>query len=461
MSQILLKAASGGTDICSVTMDHRPLNGAVGDDQASVLLAAVEQQLTRYFASISRQVEAIKVTNAEALAHQQAVNNEYQEALRAALEDRLSAFADYQHQRLSAIETQMASATAPAQPAAEPAVSHEALTNLTQQFTSKIDATERQLVDRLLQLEARVKEEQGTRIAQIESSVGRIGAGFDESVGAMSQRVLALDTALHGLSLRVDEIAQHAGQGGSADLDELRTQAAAAAGDAAGARADVARIAAAITQQFDQLSSRLAQLESHTGGTIDAEAAIHVERLDELERQVLRLSSGMVPGAAAASPTIVSAPADLGLGSVLGEAIASTTPIFAAPAATPAIAEQPVTPVAAANEPTPPIQPHPEPAAAAVAAPTPSTPSFMLDPDVWGSDSPEPAAPTGQVPAFSIDRAPSTLPAAAPTAAPMPLTRTVTAPPPMTLVPKLPSSRTVDAGARLDDELARHLAQQP
>lgn len=435
-------------------MDHRPLNGALGDDQASVLLAAVEQQLTRYFASISRQVEAIKVTNAEALAHQQSVNNEYQEALRAALEDRLTAFADYQHQRLSAIEEQITSGAAQATQAnTAPAVDHEALTNLSQQFMSKLDGTERQLVDRLLQLEARVKEEQGTRIAHIESTVGRIGAGFDESVGAMSQRVLSLDTKLHELTLRVDEIAQHAGQGGVADLDALRAQAAAAASEAASARAELARIAATITRQFDHHASILAELEARSGGTVDADSAIQVERLDELERQVLRLSSGMVPGAVAAAPKIVAAPADLGLSTSLSETIASTTPIVTAPNSTdhPAVA-----PAFAHTAP-------PEPPAP-VAAPVATTPSFMLDPDVWGSDATEAAPAAGQVPTLAAAQAPAPAPApAAPlaSAAPMPLTRTMTAPPPMSLVPKLPSTRTVDAGGRSDDELVRQLTQQP
>ncbi len=430
-------------------MDHRPLNGALGDDQASVLLAAVEQQLTRYFASISRQVEAIKVTNAEALAHQQSVNNEYQEALRAALEDRLTAFADYQHQRLTAIEEQVTSGAGQvARPATEPAVDQEALTNLSQQFMSKIDATERQLVDRLLQLEARVKEEQGTRIAHIESTVGRIGAGFDESVGAMSQRVLSLDTKLHELALRVDGIAQHAGQGGAADLDALKAQAAAAASEAASARAELARIAATITKQFDHHAGRLTELEARSGVEVDADAAIQVERLDELERQVLRLSSGMVPGAVAAAPTIVAAPADLGLSTSLSETIAATSPIVASPnvadhaAAAPAFAHT-----------APP---------APVAAPAATTPSFMLDPDVWGSDSTEDVSPTGQVPTLGTTAAPAPAPAAPPTAAaPMPLTRTMTAPPPMTLVPRLPSTRTVDAAGRSDDELVRQLTQQP
>jgi hypothetical protein len=468
-------------------MDHRPLNGALGDDQASVLLAAVEQQLTRYFASISRQVEAIKVTNAEALAHQQAVNSEYQEALRSALEERLTAFAQYQHERLSAIEGQLTSGGGSPLSAAQPAIDPEALSGLSQQFLSKVDATERQLVDRLLQLETRITEEQGTRIAHIESTVGRIGAGFDDSVGAMSQRVLALDTKLQDLALRVDELAQHVAKGGSADIDTLRAQAAAAANDAAIARTELERIAGTVTRQFDQHASRLAELESRAVAELDVDAAVQSERLDELERQMLRLSSSPGSGAGtgtAAPATIITAPADLGLAATLGATIASTAPVVAAPAQPAAAADVPAaaatapTLVPEAFEPAMPVLPPREPVAAPVApvvaaeapAPAPTTPSFMLDPDIWGTDSLVPevgqAAPAAYDPFAAFAPAASPAPEAAPVASPAaataaPLTRTVTAPPPMTLVPKLPSSRTVDSSDRIGDELARLLAQQP
>jgi hypothetical protein len=100
----------------------------------------------------------------------------------------------------------------------------------------------------------------------------------------------------------------------------------------------------------------------------------------------------------------------------------------------------------------------------------------MLDPDVWGTESlvPEvgqaapatPAAPAADDPfaAFAPAVAPSseTASVASPAGvASAPLTRTVTAPPPMTLMPKLPSSRTVESSDRIGDELARLLAQQP
>jgi hypothetical protein len=475
-------------------MDHRPLNGALGDDQASVLLAAVEQQLTRYFASISRQVEAIKVTNAEALAHQQAVNGEYQEALRSALEERLTAFAQYQHDRLSAIEGQLTSGGGSPLSAAQPALDPEALSGLSQQFLSKVDATERQLVDRLLQLEARITEEQGTRIAHIESTVGRIGAGFDDSVGAMSQRVLALDTKLQDLALRVDELAQHVAKGGSADIDTLRAQAAAAANDAAIARTELERIAGTVTRQFDQHATRLAELESRAVAELDVDAAVQTERLDELERQMLRLSGsiGSSTSAGSAAPaTIIAAPADLGLAAALGATIAATAPVVAAPAQPEVAAPAAYTPAPAAPAPEPvesalPTLPPREPVAATVAAevapaapapaPAPATPSFMLDPDVWGTDSLVPevvqAAPATSAAPFADDPFAAFAPAAAPVpetatvaspaaAEAAPLTRTMTAPPPMTLMPKLPSSRTVDSSDRIGDELARLLAQQP
>jgi hypothetical protein len=82
------------------------------------------------------------------------------------------------------------------------------------------------------------------------------------------------------------------------------------------------------------------------------------------------------------------------------------------------------------------------------------------------------AAPATSAAPFADDPFAAFAPAAAPVpetatvvspaaAEAAPLTRTMTAPPPMTLMPKLPSSRTVDSSDRIGDELARLLAQQP
>lgn len=374
------------------------------DERTSTLLTAVEQQLTRYFASISRQVDTQKAATTESLDEQRRANEEYQEALRAALEDRLTSFAQHQHDRLVAVEEQIDEL------AAHPAAATD--TAAAAAMLSRLDATERQLVDRLVDLEHRINDEQGRRIAELEAVVGRIGSGFDEAISALSQRLMDLDDRVADLTLRTDGLSGMSGTVSAAEIESLRGLASAAASDSAMMRFELDRLTSTATKHFDHQAARLAEIEQTLHENRDVAAAVQLDRLDEVERQLIALD-----------PTMG---ARLGVGSA---------PVATGPAAT----EFPPEPIIAPATIAPPIS-LPDPitlpdpiAAASTFAPEPSfapEPTFAPAPAFTAEAVP---APTNDPLGTGVDR---TAEMARPT-----LTRRMAAPPPMTLVPRLPSAR--------------------
>lgn len=403
--QFLLKIAPGRAENRPVTVDDRTMNGAL-DEHTSALLSAVEQQLTRYFASISRQVDAQKVATAESLEAQRQANEEYQEALRAALEDRLTAFAQHQHERLVAMEDQVDDLGA--RPAATEAAD-------TSGLLSRLDATERQLVDRLVELEQRINDEQGRRIAELEAVVGRVGAGFDEALAALSQRLLDLDNRVADLTLRTDDLAATTNTVGTAEIDSLRGMASAAANDSAMMRIELDRLTSTATKHFDHQAARLAEIEQAVHARGDVSAAVQLERLDEVERQLIALDPSM--------------------GARLGAASVPTAgPVTAEYRPEPIIEPVTIAPVINLPEPIFAAEPTfaPEPTFA-------TEPTFVPEPTFTPEPTfaPEPA-PAGDPLDTGVDR---TAEMARPT-----LTRRMAAPPPMTLIPRLPSARPASGG---------------
>ena len=122
------KIVATTTDVCGVTADQisqasapaaaAAANGVDPDALTATILTAVEKQLTRYFASMSRQADAAKHTAettraavderlplVEAAVDAQREGFEaYQLALQGALEERLTEFANHQHWRLVDLE---------------------------------------------------------------------------------------------------------------------------------------------------------------------------------------------------------------------------------------------------------------------------------------------------------------------------------------------------------------------
>lgn len=160
---------------------------------------------------------------------------------------------------------------------------------------AKLDASESRGVDRTLALEARVKDEQGRKMAELEAAVGRNSAGFDEAIIAMSRRVLDVENTLHDTEARITELAARVGTLDESVLDEFREQVDKAMGEATLVRIEMDRLVTTTQERLDRSSVRMSQIEELVSDAVDVSATVQLERLDELERQMILLAPHVPP----------------------------------------------------------------------------------------------------------------------------------------------------------------------
>lgn len=163
------------------------------------------------------------------------------------------------------------------------------LTEHGQAVAQRIEASDNGITDRMLAMEARINEQQGTRIAELEATLGRIGGGFDESMGAMSHRVLELDDKIVAFKGALDALDQRLAGVDQSGLDELKQQMSSAVGEAMLVRIELDRATAETAEKLDKANVRMAEIEGLLGNEMDVNAAVQLERLDELERALAEL----------------------------------------------------------------------------------------------------------------------------------------------------------------------------
>lgn len=410
-----------------MTVDHNPQpagTGPVGaggtsdvERMTATILSAVERQLTKYFTAMSHQAEAARMAAEqrstelraemaqamstamerfpaiESLIESQRVANEhYQQALQAALEERLAEFANHQHWRMNDLEEKVSSLPAGGgtldpemvleirqtvrddmersfatihsrlddinnlnkrqDEQASAIVQHvnDTTTALTMRMDEgdqrlghaieeringvqndlaatldgisdqvnehagtllqKLESSETRATDRLLELEARIKEEQGQKIANVEAAVGRIGSGFDDAMIAVSQRVLELENKLLELDDRLGEMGERLGKVDQDALDEVKAEMSRAVGEAMLVRIELDRVVANVDEKVDKQTIRMSEIEGLLSDQMDVSTAVQLERLDELERQMemldpsqfVRVAGGGAPAPAAIDP---------------------------------------------------------------------------------------------------------------------------------------------------------------
>ena len=156
-------------------------------------------------------------------------------------------------------------------------------------LNQRIDTTEMKTVDRMLAMEERMNEQSGTKIAGLEATIGRIGAGFDDAMGALSQRLSELESRLHEANDRVDEMAAKVAKVDEEALDTVREQLSTAIGEAMLVRIEVDRVVASTDEKLGKYSLRMAEIEAQLADEMDVSTAVQLERLDELERAVAAL----------------------------------------------------------------------------------------------------------------------------------------------------------------------------
>lgn len=156
-------------------------------------------------------------------------------------------------------------------------------------LASRVDFVDNKITDRMLAMEDRVVEQNGTKIAGLEATIGRIGSGFDEAIGALSQRMLELENSLSQVILHTNVLTEQISQVDSKAIESIREQLSAAVGEAMLVRIEIDRVAATTDERLDRAALRMAEIESLLGDEMDVSASVQLERLDELERAISAL----------------------------------------------------------------------------------------------------------------------------------------------------------------------------
>lgn len=164
------------------------------------------------------------------------------------------------------------------------------LAEQTATMLQRVDFTEHKVTDRMLAMEERVNEQNGTKIAQLEATVGRIGAGFDDAMAALSQRMLELENRLYDVFDRVNELTARISTVDDKAMSAMKEQLSAAVGEAMLVRIEVDRVVASTDEKIGKASLRMAEIEALLADEMDVSASVQLERLEELERALTALN---------------------------------------------------------------------------------------------------------------------------------------------------------------------------
>lgn len=159
-----------------------------------------------------------------------------------------------------------------------------------QSVSSKVNDAEDRFNNRLLAAESRVKEDAGTKIAEIQAHVGRINTGLDDTMTVLNERVAALDDRFVTSDRRIDAVAEAVEGVDQEALEELKDKMSSAAGEAMLVRIEMERMEKSVAEKTDGLGVRLTDMEAALqDATMDVSSAVQLDRLEEIERSLLEL----------------------------------------------------------------------------------------------------------------------------------------------------------------------------
>ncbi|MGB8860415.1 MAG: hypothetical protein WCC60_14215 [Ilumatobacteraceae bacterium] len=214
------------------------------------------------------------------------------------------------------------------------------LAEQTATMLQRVDFTEHKVTDRMLAMEERVNEQNGTKIAHLEATLGRIGSGFDDAMAALSQRMLELENRLYDAFDQIKELNDKVSSVDDKAMTAMREQLSAAVGEAMLVRIEIDRVVASTEDKIGKNSLRMAEIEALLADEMDVSASVQLERLEELERALTALDPDQFvrktdPNAgSAARPAAASAPVAPTLNPVAGlpstSLTAAPTPVAAA-----------------------------------------------------------------------------------------------------------------------------------
>ena len=157
-------------------------------------------------------------------------------------------------------------------------------------LSQRVDAIDMKMVDRAMAMEERINEHNGVKMANLEATIGRLGSGLDDVMGALSKRLVDLEAQLLEAGDRMDGMEKDIAKVDEEAINAVKEQLSSAVGEAMLVRIEVDRFIAAQDEKFDATSLRLAEIESQLADTMDVSEAVQLERLEEIERALLELN---------------------------------------------------------------------------------------------------------------------------------------------------------------------------
>ena len=155
-------------------------------------------------------------------------------------------------------------------------------------LSQRVDSIDMKMVDRAMAMEERINEHNGVKIANLEATLGRVGAGFDDAMGALSKRIVDLEAQLLEAGDRMDALAADVAKVDEEAINAVKEQLSSAVGEAMLVRIEVDRFIAAQEEQFDSTALRMSEIEAQLADTMDVSEAVQLERLEEIERALDR-----------------------------------------------------------------------------------------------------------------------------------------------------------------------------
>ena len=159
----------------------------------------------------------------------------------------------------------------------------------SQILSQRVDTIDMKMVDRALAMEERINEHNGVKLANLEASIGRLGSGFDDAMGALSKRLVDLEAQLIEAGERMDSMAGDIAKVDEEAINAVKEQLSSAVGEAMLVRIEVDRFIATQEEKFDATALRMSEIEAQLADSMDVGEAVQLERLEEIERALLEL----------------------------------------------------------------------------------------------------------------------------------------------------------------------------
>jgi hypothetical protein len=157
-------------------------------------------------------------------------------------------------------------------------------------LSQRVDAIDMKMVDRAMAMEERINDHNGVKMANLEATIGRVGAGFDDAMGALSKRFVDLEAKLLEADDRMDVLAADVAKVDEQAINAVKEQLSSAVGEAMLVRIELDRFVATQDEKFDSTALRMSEIEAQLADTMDVSEAVQLERLEEIERALLELN---------------------------------------------------------------------------------------------------------------------------------------------------------------------------